>query len=110
MEGNAEGLGTTWEAEYDFRGRTLAIRTEVTQFTPGCKIASLSHARGLEAMADFSVEPVTASKSRLIVGIDIRPTSIAGRVLLQPVKLAKTTISERFATRVAAFARKIEAG
>ena len=109
-DGDAAGLGTTWEAETDLRGHLITVVTQVTEFTPGARIVSQSDAGGLEATATFAVEPLGPDKSRLMIGIDIRPTSFAGRMLLQPLKLAKGSIAERFERRVAAFARRVEEG
>ncbi len=109
-DGDADGLGTAWEAGTTIRGHAISVRTEVTEFARNERIVSETRGGGLEATAEFAVESTGPGRSRLRIGIEVRPVSLAGRMLLQPLKLAKATISERLDRRVAEFARMVERG
>ena len=104
--GRAEN--TSWNAKARVRGRHLTIRSQVTSFDPQGSFDIASETNGIEAFTQISVTPLTRKKSRLAVSIDVRPTNFKGRLFLQPLRLAKGSLTDRFRSRVARYAAEIE--
>ncbi|MDG1354009.1 MAG: hypothetical protein P8P70_12775 [Sulfitobacter sp.] len=61
-------------------------------------------------MTHFTIELVALSKSRtrLMVSFDIKPLNLSARLLVQSLKLAKTSLTKKFKLRVAEFAKTLE--
>jgi hypothetical protein len=51
---------------------------------------------------------LSPARTRLNVDLEITPRNLAGRLLIQSVKLAKGNLSKRFRLRVAEYAMDVE--
>jgi hypothetical protein len=110
IEDCGPAVGTAWKAKAVVRGRHLTILSQVVTFRAQDGIAISSTASGLETLTEVEITPLTSKKSRLAVAVDIRPTSFKGRLFLQPLKLAKGKLSDRFRSGIARFAKDVGKG
>jgi len=51
---------------------------------------------------------LSRARTRLSVGLDVTPRTLAGRLMIQSMKLAKGNLSKRFRLRVADYAMDVE--
>ncbi len=60
--------------------------------------------------ADFEIELMALShnRTRIRAGLDLRPVTLAARLLIQSLKFAKSNLDRRFAERMVEFARDVE--
>lgn len=102
------GVGMRWSAAFKARGRMRELEIEMTAFNPPNQMQFHSVAQGLES--DFVVELVEMSRNRTRLGVqlDLRPRSISARLLVQSLKLARTSLNEKFRKRIADYARDLE--
>lgn len=103
------GVGMAWVAEAMIRGQRREIRSDVTDFAQGERIAITSRSGGIEGLTEVEVTLLGPEKTRLRLTVELRPVSLAGRILIQPLRLAKGSLQERLRIRVAGFARSLEA-
>jgi uncharacterized membrane protein len=103
------GVGMAWAAEATIRGQRREILSDVTDFSHGERIAITSRTGGIEGLTEVEVTLLGAERTRLRITVELRPTSLSGRVLIQPLRLAKGSLQERLRIRVAGFARSLEA-
>jgi len=106
LPATAEGM--RWNAEFMFRGKNRRIQAELAKLDPPNLLLIQSVSGGLEA--DFEVEfmALARNRTRVRVGLELAPKTISARLLVQSLKLAKHRLNERFAHRVAQFARETE--
>lgn len=51
---------------------------------------------------------LSRKRTRVLIGLDIRPTTLTARIILQSLKLAKGSMAAKLDTRFAAFTKDIE--
>ena len=104
----APGVGMQWAASFVMRGRQRSLRLTTDRFEAPHLIAVRAESDGIES--DFVVELIALSRSRtrMTVGLDLRPKNLSARLLVQSLKLAKNTLTKRFKLRVAEYARSLE--
>jgi len=106
--GGAIGVGAAWRVQFRFRGkdRVLEPRIESLDRPNGYAVRSISG--GLES--DLTVELVQLSpkRTRLQVDLELTPKSLSSRLMVQSMKLARTTLTRRFSKRVSQYAQEIE--
>ncbi|PJI85178.1 hypothetical protein BC777_3176 [Yoonia maricola] len=104
----AAALGTTWDIAFEFRGRARKVKAELIKLAPEEAIEIESHSDGLLALTEVEVVALSATRTRVLVGFDMRAKTLTARLLLQSLKLAKAKITCRFKARVLDFAKAIE--
>lgn len=102
------GLGAAWRLRFDYRGRPREMEARVTDFDAPTGYTIAARTGGLEM--DLSVETMALARerTRLFVSLDLRPQTVAARLLVQSLKLAKSNLSRRFDRRVGDFAAALE--
>lgn len=96
-----------WAAQFDWNGKAREMEGAIAAFDPPQSFAAEMTAGGLEGTLEVEVTPLGAARSRARVAMEWRPRTMAGRILLQSLKLVKGRLDERFATRVADYAAEI---
>jgi hypothetical protein len=102
--------GFTWSALAPIRGQVREIASEVTLFDPVNGYTVASTVGGLAALTEVELTALPNDRTRLRIAVEVTPTSLAGRILIQPLRLGKGAMEERFRIRVAGFARAVEEG
>ncbi|MEL6913838.1 MAG: SRPBCC family protein [Pseudomonadota bacterium] len=102
------GKGSTWEAQFQFRGRERDLTARVTEYDAPSQITVASRSGGLRGEFTVSLVALTPKKTRMIVGLELSPTNLSARLFVQSLKLAKSTISRRFEAAVEDYARGLE--
>lgn len=104
------GPGMAWTAEFSFRGKLRRVETELITWQPPESLAAHSTVAGLLGVSTIDLVRLSPRQTRVAVAVELRPQTIAARMLLQTLRLAKGQLSERFKSGVARYAREIEAG
>ena len=102
------GEGSAWDVSFSFRGRARNASLEVVtcDVDDGLQIAADSD--GLEATTEVDLVALSPNRTRILIGIEMLPKTIAARLMIQSMKLAKRTLDQRFKTRVGEFAATLE--
>ena len=101
-------VGSGWDVAFTFRGKDRKLRASVEQmdFASDLKIATTSS--GLDGLTTVEIVPLSLKRTRIVVGIEIKPKSLSARLLLHSLKLAKTNLTNRFKRRVSEMGEDIE--
>lgn len=105
-----EGVGRRWLAEVSWRGRAHPVASELTAMTPGRGIEVVSTSGGVVCATVVDLVALSRTRTRMLVSVEARPTTISSRLLVQSLKLAKGRLTERLEARAGDFARRIESG
>ena len=99
--------GVKWNARFKWRGRPQNMDAELVSIDPGQGYAIESSTSGIVCMSVVDLVPLSKSRTRLFVSLDLRPTTLSSRLIVQSMKLAKGSLGRRFKARVAEFASAI---
>jgi uncharacterized protein YndB with AHSA1/START domain len=102
------GVGTEWRIAATYRGKERRVRTRITEMEAPGGFRTISKSSGLET--DFIVELVSTGEASTRANVSLEGTgqTLAGRLLLQSLKLARGNLNRRFSDRIAKFAKTIE--
>ena len=106
MESVATGM--TWNAVFDFRGRNREIDLTLSRLDPPTHLSVAGRSQGVTSVFDLELLALSRQRTRLAVELEMKPQTIAARVLIQSLRLAKARLTKRFKLRVAEYARHLE--
>ena len=97
-----------WDAAFSLRGKRREMQLELTELDRpnGLVIASRSPNMGGKMVLDLVA--LSRSRTRISVVIDMAPKTLAAKLLVQSMKLAKSNLNKRFSLRVAGYAKELE--
>jgi uncharacterized protein YndB with AHSA1/START domain len=103
------GAGLTWRAALQIRGRPIETDVVLREHRPPEALTFESVAAGVEGQCALRLAALAPGRTRLQVTIDLAPKSVAARMMLQPLRLARGKLVKRFRLGLADYARTIEA-
>jgi hypothetical protein len=104
----APGLGSTWKIRATFRGKPRNIVSELTAYEAPSSLTLLSETNGLTIESEVGLLALSPRRTRMTIGIELKPVSLTGRLLIQSLKFAKSTLNARFTKRAGEFATTVE--
>ncbi len=96
--------GARWKARFDWRDRPHDVDVELVAIEPGQGYAIESRSGGVICLAVVDLVALSKARTRLFVSLDLQPTTLSSRLLIQSLKFAKGNLTKRFKTRVFEFA------
>lgn len=106
----ASGAGKRWAARAKWRGREHLIRSELVSIDQDQGYAIESVSGGVVCMTVVDLVALSRTRTRLLVSMELRPTTLSARLLVQSLRLAKGRLTRRLKTRMAEFAQRMELG
>ena len=100
--------GQEWQILLTFRGTERQIKTKLAEYDAPNRMQFQSKSKGLKGEGLVELVALSAGRTRLFVSIELRPETMAGRLLIQSLKLAKTRLTRNFKLRIGTFASRIE--
>lgn len=102
------GVGMTWRAAFDLRGKRRQLELEMVTFERPTEIVLESTSPGMLSTTRFDLIALSRSRTRVKVELEVKPLSLPARLLVQSLKLAKTSLTKKFKLRVAEYAKGME--
>ncbi|MEM9318858.1 MAG: SRPBCC family protein [Pseudomonadota bacterium] len=103
-------VGSAWTGRGAVRGKTRRIEAEVSAMEPGRMIEIEARIGGLRAVQETRFVPIGEQLTRLNVALDLRPDTLAARLLVQNLKLVRGRLLARMSRRLATEIERIERG
>ncbi len=103
-----QGLGTVWELSFQFRGKKRETIAEVSRFDVPEHLAVTYKSGGMIGAVNVSLVSLSKQKTRMMVALELAPTNLSSRLLVQSLKLAKGSLTKRFKGAVNDFATTLE--
>lgn len=104
------GVGRRWLAEASWRGRSHRIEAELAEVTEGQGYVVQSSSGGVVGVTVVDLVALSKTRTRMLMSIDLRPTSLSSRLLVQSLRLAKGRLTNRLKARLSEFGRRVERG
>jgi hypothetical protein len=102
------GVGMTWAAVFQLRGKRREIELEMVTFDRPSDIVLESTSPGLIGQMRFELMALSRSRTRVLVELEVKPLNLSARLMVQSMKLAKGALTKRYKLRVGEFAKGME--
>lgn len=101
-------VGSKWDVAFKFRNKDRQMQVEVaTLDDPNLMIVETT-AQGLDTIARVELVSLSPKRTRIVIGLELSAKSLSARLLLQSLKLAKSSLTNRFGSRIKTFAQTTE--
>ena len=100
--------GLSWLIKFAYRGKQRKLALRLTSLEQPTLIGFSGTGTSFDGVAGIDLMELAARRTRMSVTLDIRPKSIAARVILQSMRLANARLNRRFSDRVGQFCSEIE--
>ncbi len=102
------GVGMAWSAVFNLRGKRRQVEIEMITFEKPDEMVLECHSQGLMTLLTIELVALSKNRTRIMVSFDIKPLNLSARLLVQSLKLAKTSLTKKYKLRVAEFAKTLE--
>ena len=100
--------GSAWDVAFKFRGKDRRLRGTLSILDAPNMIQIDITSPNFEGVTLVELVPLSPHRTRIVVSIEIGAKTLAARLMLQSLKLAKSNLTNRFKKRVGDFAMDIE--
>ncbi len=104
----APAAGLIWETRFTLRGKPREMRLLLASYDSPKLMRFETVSMGLDGALDLELVALSPRRTRLSVVLDLSPKSLAARLLIQSLKLAKKNLNRRFKLKVADHAKNME--
>jgi hypothetical protein len=102
------GVGAGWRIRLQFRGRIRNVLLRLDEVTQDEKIGYSFEGEALHGSIDLETKALSQRRSRLKLSVDAKPKTLAARLFLNTLRLARRKVEARMATRLGQLAARIE--
>ena len=101
----APAPGLAWDTEFTFRSAQRKIAVELVAFEPSTDMAFTGEGNGISSEMQVELISLSPRRTRLTVTLKLKPKTLAGRLMVQSLKLVRGKVARRFKSRVSEFAK-----
>ena len=105
---SSPATGMKWQAAFDMRGKRRNIEIDMAKFERPTEMKLATSSPGLTGDMIFELLALSRSRTRLIVTLEVKPQNLSARLLVQSLKLAKTSLTKKYKQRVGEYAKGME--
>ena len=102
------GPGATWDAHFRYRAKERDVTLRLDSLTPMTAMGLTGISKLADGVMTMDLLDLGATRTRLEVRLEIKPKTIAARIYVQSLRLARSRVERSFAQRVAQFTAEIE--
>lgn len=97
------GKGAEWDVRFRMRGKERQAKLNVVTFDRPEELVVALSSQGVVGEMSFELIALSLTKTRMIVALDLRPLTLPARLLLQSLKLTKTSLNSKYKARIAEY-------
>lgn len=105
----AAGPGALWRATFTYAGKPRRMLVTLDEFAPPRRMRFDLESRNLAGELAIDLHELSLGQTRMLMKLRLKPTTIAARMMLQGLRLAKGRTVRRMQERLGLLAREIEA-
>lgn len=103
-----KGEGQGWLVNFRYRGRPRELASEIVRFEPPRVLTAFGGTGGIDGTLEVELTELAPRRTRMKLDLEMRPKTLGARFFLQSLRLAKTSLTNRFKKRIHKFARQLE--
>lgn len=104
----ATGENPEWKVAFQFKGRKREAMVRLDQQDRPSLLKFSADGKALGAMMQLDLVALGPKRTRIAVVAEVKPKTLAARLFVQSLKLARGRINKRFNSRVSELAKHIE--
>lgn len=104
----APSEGMTWDATFLIRGRTRTVGICLERLDPPNGMTFAITSPSISGGMKVELVALSPRRTRMLVAVELKPTTLTGRLFIQSMKLTKKKLDRQFKRRVADYARMVE--
>lgn len=101
-------VGMRWASEFRYRGKPRQAEITLTRFDRPNAMQFQSTSAGLTVITDLECLSLSRSRTRVSITCTLKPNTLSARILVQSIKLARSSVQRKFRARASDFAREFE--
>ncbi len=107
-DGGGGRADARWTIGLDLRGHRREIDARVARLAPDDHLSFAAVMDGIAATVDTDVAETAPGTARLVLTADLRGTTMSGKLLVQSLKVARASLTDRIGKRLDALVGMIE--
>lgn len=88
-----------WKADFTYRGKQRRAVIRLVQIVPGKRLVFVATASALDLQTTLDLIPLNPKRTRLAMTTEMKPNSLAARLFIQSLRLARGKVQRRFDDR-----------
>jgi hypothetical protein len=104
----AAAPGASWLVVFTYRGKLRKLAIRLTEMVPSARLAFTAQSPVVEGGMEIDLVALSAKRTRVTIGTEVRARTLAARLVLQSLKLAKGKVKKRYDTRIGQMCNEIE--
>lgn len=102
------GPGMEWQVNFTFRGKARSARIQLIEALPDSRLRITAQSPLADMDMVIELMDLAATRARIEVKTDIKPRTLAARLYIQTLRLARKKVEKTYAHRIASLAVAIE--
>lgn len=102
------GAGMGWKVAFDYHGKARNLAISLMAMEPDQRLTFDAVGKPAAAGLDIEMAEMGPKRTRVVVEIDIKPKTLAARMFMQSLRLAKAKVQRKYEVRIALIAAEIE--
>lgn len=102
------GAGMEWLAQFPYRGKPRSARIRLETATPHALLVLKLRSSLIEVDVVIELLDLAVARTRITVKSEVKPKTIAARIYLQTLRLARKKVDATYAQRIAQLAVEME--
>lgn len=102
------GVGQTWQVGLDYRGKRRVFSLRLQAMDRPNSVHLTGGSKSMEGEMIVDLVPLSRRRTRVSVALEVKAKTLASRIFLQSLRLAKGRVTQGFSGRVKAFMAAIE--
>lgn len=102
------GPGMQWDSRFEFRGKPREVQLELISYDAPNAMRFAATSATINGDMKVDLVALSRGRTRMTLEIELHPRTLASRLMIQSLKLAKGNLTKRFEMRMATFANELE--
>jgi len=102
------GPGMLWDVKFTYRGRPRAMKLELTELDRPDRMVITSRSPTMGGQMVVDLIALSKERTRINVDMQLKPQSLATRLLVQSLKLMRSSLNTRYRGRLKAYGQELE--
>lgn len=103
------GVGTQWDVRFMLRGKERDVAVEIATCVPSTDLVVALLSDNIAGAVRCELFSLSKTRTRVAVVTELTPKTLPARLIIQSLKLTKSTLNQKYKARIAEFAAEIEA-
>ena len=102
------GPGAEWRIRGHFRGKARKVLLRIDELTPDQRLALSMDSPSVEGTSRVEVMVLSPRRSRVRVDVEVKPKTLAARLFINTMRLAKGRVQAKFENRLGQLGARIK--